>query len=84
MITFYFICLSDYEHYIGDFDWYPAIMDTQEELDFVRSAQKGFLNYTSYWIGGSTNSGPFTNIYLSDYRTTNSGNNTKLLTKGVI
>ena len=49
-------------------------MNSQDEVDFIRQAQKGFINSTSYWTGGSTNSNPLTtNIELSAYRTTNTG-----------
>ena len=35
--------------------WAPAVLDTQEEFDFIKEGQKTFKNSEPYWIGGSTN-----------------------------
>ena len=32
----------------------PAVIDTQEELDFLREGQRSFRNSTPYFLGGST------------------------------
>ena len=34
--------------------WGPAVVDSQQEYDFIKEGQKGFLNSISYSIGGST------------------------------
>ena len=51
-------------------------MNSQDEVDFVRHAQKGFINdrSRSYWIGGSSNSTQFAVIGLCAYGNTSSGN----------
>ena len=36
--------------------WGPAILNTLDELYFIKEGQKSFCNSVSYWIGGSTNS----------------------------
>ena len=48
-------------------------MNSQDEVNFVRQGQRGFINDTSYYIGGSTNSAPFATLSLSAYRNTSSG-----------
>ena len=53
--------------------WYPAIMNSQNELDYVRFAQRLLLNRTSYYIGGSTNAAAFASIGLSAYSTDSPG-----------
>ena len=63
-LCFISFSLSDYA--FGD-GWYPAIMSSQNEVGFVRQGQRGFINRTSYYIGGSTNSAPFATIGLSAY-----------------
>ena len=32
----------------------PAVIDSQEELDFLREGQRSFRNSIPYWLGGST------------------------------
>ena len=34
--------------------WGPAVINSQQEYDFIKEGQKGFFNSISYWIGGST------------------------------
>ena len=34
--------------------WGPAVVDSQQEYDFIKEGQQGFINSISYWIGGST------------------------------
>ena len=59
--------------------WGPAVLNDQTELDFIREAQRGLSHDKSYWIGGSTNSGPWSFIDLREYRTNDSGNLTPLI-----
>ena len=33
--------------------WGPAVLESQEEHDFVRQAQKGLSDLQAYFIGGS-------------------------------
>ena len=55
--------------------WEPAVLDARAELDFIRQAQRGLSHDRSYWIGGSTDSQPWSNTTsLYQYRTSNSGN----------
>ena len=54
--------------------WTPAVVDTRAELDFIRQAQRGLSHDRSYWIGGSTDSPPWsTTNYLNQYRTSDMG-----------
>ena len=55
---------SDIEE--NDGEWEPAVLNNQTELDFIRIAQKGLSHDRSYWIGGSTNSEPWSIIDLND------------------
>ena len=34
--------------------WGPAVINSQQEYDFIKEGQQGFINSISYWIGGST------------------------------
>ena len=34
--------------------WQPAILETEEEHNFIKEVQKSFINSVPYWIGGST------------------------------
>ena len=52
--------------------WAPAVLDTQEEFDFIRIGQKTFTNSAPYWIGGSTNEPNDTTDYTK-YIANNSG-----------
>ena len=54
--------------------WAPAILNSPEELDFIRQGQLWFSDDRSYWLGGSTNTQPWEHIDLSDYNTGDSGN----------
>ena len=38
--------------------WWPAALDTQEELDFVREGQRSFSSSVPYWIDGFTYADP--------------------------
>ena len=53
------------------YGWRPAVLDTQEEYDFIREGQKSFNDSASYWIGGSTDSNGI--FEYSDYIGNNSG-----------
>ena len=33
----------------------PAVLNTEEEHEFIREGQRSFNNSLPYWIGGSTN-----------------------------
>ena len=52
--------------------WEPAVLDTQEEYDFIKEGQRSFSSSVEYWIGGSTNATQF--FTYSDYVTNDSGN----------
>ena len=68
MIIFvYFSCFLE----IGN-GWGPAVLDTQEEHDFIREGQKTFTNSLPYWIGGFTNE-PNATINYTEYIANNSG-----------
>ena len=67
-----FLSFSFAEYAFGK-GWYPAIINSDNELNFLEYAQRGFLNDTSYWIGGSTDSNPFNIIRRSAYRTDSAG-----------
>ena len=56
---------------IGD-GWRAAILNTSEELDFIREGQRSFSNSLPYWIGGSTNE-PNAIINYTEYITNSSG-----------
>ena len=56
--------------------WAPAVLDTEEEHDFVRISQKIYTNSASYFIGGSTNqTNPSARFNYGDYIANNSGTN---------
>ena len=59
--------------YISEFgnEWQPAILDTEEEYDFIREGQKSFSNSVPYWIGGSTDSND--TVEYNDYIADSSG-----------
>ena len=42
------LCLTE----LGE-RWEPAVLESQEEHDFVRQAQKGLSDLQAYFIGGS-------------------------------
>ena len=49
----------------------PAVIDTQEELDFLREGQRSFRNSIPYFLGGSTDyqgksSIPYANYSVDD------------------
>ena len=43
------LCLTE----LGE-GWEPAVLESQEEHDFVRQAQESLSNHQAYFIGGST------------------------------
>ena len=50
--------------------WIPVRLTDQEELNFIRVAQRGLSDDRSYWIGGSTASARRTIIdYTTQYNT---------------
>ena len=49
------------------------MFETEEEMAFVREAQKGLNDSASYWIGGYTDSVPDSPFPYSAYYTTGSG-----------
>ena len=53
--------------------WAPTIINSPEELDFLKHAQKSFIDDRSYWLGGSTSKKPWSIINLSDYIPGDSG-----------
>ena len=54
--------------------WGPAVINDQQEHDFLAEGQKTFRNSTPYWVAGSTNvqSGSLLDNY-SQYITADSG-----------
>ena len=46
MITCLFSAIDD--------GWGPAIINNQQEHDFIKKLQKTFSNSVPYWIGGSS------------------------------
>ena len=56
---------------LGD-GWAVAVLDTQEECDFIKVGQERFQNSAPYWIAGST---MFYNVTIkyNDYIANNSG-----------
>ena len=38
---------------LGD-GWFPAVMENENEFNFIREAQKFVTDSKSYWIGGSS------------------------------
>ena len=34
--------------------WAPGVLETEDEYNFVKAAQRFFTDIRSYWIGGST------------------------------
>ena len=54
--------------------WYPAILNSAEERDFVKQAQRKLTNDRSYWIGGSTSANAGRIINLDSYQTGDAGN----------
>ena len=53
--------------------WSPAVLNNEMEHDFIMQAQRGFSDARSYWIGGSTNAGPFEYFDYMAYIVGNSG-----------
>ena len=53
--------------------WAPAILNSQEEWNFLKRKQKGFTDPRSYWIGGSTDFYRGKILDPSTYKTDNSG-----------
>ena len=54
--------------------WARAVLNSIEELDFIRGGQNGILDIESYWIGGSTDAEKNSTLEYSDYYTNDSGN----------
>ena len=57
---------------MGD-EWFPAVLDTEEEHNFIKEGQRTFTNSAPYWIAGSTNSQPDDVIQYFNYSMDNSG-----------
>ena len=57
---------------IGD-GWGPAVLNLQQEHDFIREGQKTFSSSRTYWIGGSVNAESNVKIAYSDYLQNDSG-----------
>ena len=53
--------------------WAPAVLDTEEEHDFVKEAQKGVTHLRSYWIGGTTDVERPEHFDFSAYESNDSG-----------
>ena len=54
-----------------EIDMAPAVIETEEELDFLREGQKSFTDSTPYFLGGSTDyqrgsSIPYANYSVHD------------------
>ena len=47
--------------------WAPVILETEEEFNFVRAADRIINNPRNYWIDGSTNNCCIAEIEYSDY-----------------
>ena len=69
--------LSYINLHLSDFgsQWAPAVINDQEELDFLQRKQTVFTDQRSYWISGSTDQNNFTLIDFSMYRNDTSGKN---------
>ena len=63
-IYFIYLLLLDIQDNGGG--WTPFILYSQAQLDFIKQAQKGLSHDRSYWIGGSTDSAPWSTIDLTD------------------
>ena len=56
------------------YGWAAAVLDNEDEVDFIRQGQKGFWAYTqSYWIDGSTDAAAMTLTHYYAYMKNNSG-----------
>ena len=55
-------CISE----LGE-GWAPAILDTEEEMNFIKEGQKKFSDNRSYRIGGEATQRPPASIDYSDY-----------------
>ena len=53
------------------YGWETAVLNTEEDYDFLKVGQRSFNNSLPYWIGGSTNLTD--TIEYSDYIGNNSG-----------
>ena len=52
---------------LGD-GWAPAVLDNEQEYEFIKVAQRGLSDRSTYWIGGSTDGiRNGINIPLSEY-----------------
>ena len=53
--------------------WALAVINSQEECDFLKLGQGTLRNSVPYWIGGSTNITPVRRISYSSYITNQLG-----------
>ena len=65
-VTFVFLELGD--------GWSASVLNSKEELDFVRGGASYHIVIQSYWIGGSTDADKGSTIEYSEYYTNMSGN----------
>ena len=54
--------------------WAPAVLDSEEELAFIRGGEIGNNVPNNYWIGGSTDADSGSILQYSDYITSREGN----------
>ena len=52
--------------------WAPAIINSEDELEFIRTQQLGFSSLRDYSVGGSTYSTSY-DISYEEYRTDSEG-----------
>ena len=38
--------------------WAPAVLNTNQEMNFIKQGQRSFMDNRSFWIGGKTNTVP--------------------------
>ena len=60
---------------LGD-GWSPAVLNSEEELNFIREGQKRNRELGSYFIGGSTDAKEGSTLNYADIYTNGSGNHT--------
>ena len=63
-------------HYLSDLGngWGLAVLDTEEELAFIRESQNNLNNVQNYWIDGSTDRESSRIAQYSQYLSNGSGN----------
>ena len=61
--------------YISELDkgWKSAVLNTQEEYEFIIAGQQNFSNSLPYWLSGSCKFQPNAALNYSDYIADNSG-----------